>query len=141
MLTRFGGPEVLRFERAGALPEPGSGEVRVRTLVTSAAFTDVMIRKGMYPELRRKPPFVPGYDMVGIVDAFGPGVAGLAEGGRVAALTVTGAYAEYVCRPAENWCPCPTASPTPRRWRCFSRASRLGRCCTGSPASTPARAC
>jgi NADPH:quinone reductase-like Zn-dependent oxidoreductase len=107
MLTRFGGPEVLRFERAGALPEPGSGEVRVRTLVTSAAFTDVMIRKGMYPELRRKPPFVPGYDMVGIVDAFGPGVAGLAEGGRVAALTVTGAYAEYVCRPAEDLVPVP----------------------------------
>ena len=47
VLTSFGGPETLELRTVDALPEPGPGEVRVRVLVTSAAFTDVMIRKGM----------------------------------------------------------------------------------------------
>jgi NADPH:quinone reductase-like Zn-dependent oxidoreductase len=102
MLTGFGGPEMLTLERAEDRPEPGPGEARVRILVTSAAFTDVMIRRGMYPELRQKPPFVPGYDMVGIVDALGPGVDGPPPGTRVADLSTTGAYSEYLCRPVAD---------------------------------------
>ncbi len=69
----FGGPENLELETVTGLPEPGEGEVRIRVLVTSAAFTDVMIRKGMYPDVKDNPPFTPGYDMVGLVDATGPG--------------------------------------------------------------------
>jgi NADPH:quinone reductase-like Zn-dependent oxidoreductase len=41
-------------------------------------------------------PFVPGYEVVGIVDAIGADVTGVAIGQRVAALTVHGGYAEYV---------------------------------------------
>ena len=37
-------------------------------------FTDVIIRKGQYPDLKEKPPFTPGYDTVGEVDALGEGV-------------------------------------------------------------------
>ena len=48
VISAFGGPDVLTLE-SGPVPEPGDGEVRVRVLVTSAAFTDVMIRKGQYP--------------------------------------------------------------------------------------------
>lgn len=102
MLTGFGGPEMLELQTVEDLPEPQVGEVRVRVLVTSAAFTDVMIRKGMYPDVKEKPPFVPGYDMVGVVDALGEGVKGWAVGDRVADITIIGAYSEYICLLAER---------------------------------------
>jgi NADPH:quinone reductase-like Zn-dependent oxidoreductase len=41
-------------------------------------------------------PFVPGYEIVGIVDAVGTEVVGIAVGQQVAALTVHGGYAEYI---------------------------------------------
>jgi NADPH:quinone reductase-like Zn-dependent oxidoreductase len=101
-LKAFGGPENLEIETVADLPEPGAGEVRVRVLVTSAAFTDVMIRKGMYPDVKDKPPFTPGYDMVGIVDATGPDAVRFKPGDRVADLTTIGAYAEYICLPEDR---------------------------------------
>lgn len=102
VLTAFGGPEMLEMQTVKALPKPRPDEVRVRVLVTSAAFTDVMIRKGMYPDVKEKPPFVPGYDMVGIVDALGSDVTGWSVGARVADLTTIGAYSEFICLPAKN---------------------------------------
>jgi NADPH:quinone reductase-like Zn-dependent oxidoreductase len=101
-LKAFGGPENLELETVADLPEPGPGEVRVRVLVTSAAFTDVMIRKGLYPDVKDKPPFTPGYDMVGIVDATGPDAMRLKPGERVADLTTIGAYADYLCLPEDR---------------------------------------
>ena len=81
----------------------------MRVLVTSAAFTDVMIRKGMYPDIKEKPPFVPGYDMVGIVDALGADVSQWAIGDRVADLTTLGAYSEYLCLSADRLSKVPRA--------------------------------
>ena len=106
-LNAFGGPDQLVLETVPDLPEPGPGEVRVRVLVTSAAFTDVMIRKGMYPDVKEKPPFTPGYDMVGIVDALGPGTMRFRPGDRVADLTTIGAYAEHICLPEDRLTPVP----------------------------------
>jgi len=107
ILREFGGPEVLEVRREPELPEPGPGEVRVRVLVTGANFTDVMIRKGKYPEVKEKPPFSPGYDMVGVVDKRGEGAARFEEGRRVADLTVIGAYSEYLCLPETRLTPVP----------------------------------
>ena len=107
VLTEFGGPGVLDLVTRNDLPEPGPGEARVRVLVTSAAFTDVMIRKGMYPDVAEKPPFVPGYDLVGVVDALGEGAVGVDVGDRVADLTTIGAYSEYVCLPVARLTPVP----------------------------------
>lgn len=101
-MKAFGGPEELELETVPDLPEPSDGEVRVRVLVTSAAFTDVMIRKGMYPDVKEKPPFTPGYDMEGVVDATGPGAGRFKPGDRVADLTTIGAYAEYICLPEDR---------------------------------------
>jgi NADPH:quinone reductase-like Zn-dependent oxidoreductase len=101
-LNAFGGPEGLELETVTDLPEPGPGEVRVRVLVTSAAFTDVMIRKGMYPDVKDMPPLTLGYDMVGIVDVAGAGARRLKVGDRVADLTTIGAYAEYLCLPEDR---------------------------------------
>jgi NADPH:quinone reductase-like Zn-dependent oxidoreductase len=102
VLTDFGGPDRLEMQTVETVPEPQGSEVRVRVLVTSAAFTDVMIRKGLYPGVKEKPPFAPGYDLVGVVDTKGPDSTRFRSGDRVADLTTVGAYSEYICLPEER---------------------------------------
>lgn len=94
-----GGPEVLQW-RTGEPPEPGPGQVRVRVEAAGVAFAEVLMRHGLYPGMPR-PPFTPGWDLTGTVDAVGPGVEGWALGDPVVALTGTGAYAEQALVPAE----------------------------------------
>ena len=77
-------------------PRPGQGEVRVKVLAAGVSFTDSQLRAGTYLGVPR-PPFTPGYELVGVVEELGPGCSRLAEGDRIAALTVWGAYAEQVC--------------------------------------------
>jgi NADPH:quinone reductase-like Zn-dependent oxidoreductase len=99
IVKKFGGPEVLKVIEESTLPEPKFGEVRIKVLVTSAALTDTIIRKGQYPDVKEKPPFSPGYDMIGLVDKLGEGVTRFKIGQKVADLTVIGAYSEYICLP------------------------------------------
>lgn len=94
VLKRFGGPgEFALVDRP--VPSPGFGEILVKVLAASVQFTDVMLRKGQYPDLKEKPPLVLGYDLVGEVVQIGPGVTTPALGQRVADLTMTGSYAQY----------------------------------------------
>lgn len=94
VITRKGPPNVLQVMEK-PLRAPAAGEVRIKILYTGVGFTDLMMRYGNY---RFAPPipFVPGYEMIGIVDALGLDVSGINVGQRVAALTVHGAYAEYI---------------------------------------------
>jgi NADPH2:quinone reductase len=94
ILRRFGGPEGFEMVEP-PLPSAGDAEVRVRVLAASVQFTDLLLRKGKYPDLKEKPPLVLGYDVVGEIDQVGPGVTDLKVGDRVADLTVTGSYARY----------------------------------------------
>jgi NADPH:quinone reductase-like Zn-dependent oxidoreductase len=105
--TDFGDRSVLTWQAVNGLPTPGEGEVRIRVLAASASFTDIMVRKGLYAEISEKPPLVPGYDLVGVIDAVGPGVTGFKTGQRVADLTVWGAYTEYAIRPVAHLVPLP----------------------------------
>ena len=98
VVDRFGGPEVLRVIEEEA-PRPGPGEVHVRVLAAGVSFTDAQLRAGTYIAGAPKPPFTPGYELVGVVEALGPGCKRLREGDRVGALTVWGADAELVCVP------------------------------------------
>jgi NADPH2:quinone reductase len=107
LITEFGGPEVLKVVETAALPEPSADEVRVKVLAASATFTDTMVRKGVYYGFKETPPLSPGYDMVGVVDKVGAGVAGLDVGQMVADLTVWGAYTEYMLRRADSLVPVP----------------------------------
>jgi len=102
IITKFGDPEVMQLVEESSLPEPKSGEVRVKVSKTSANFTDIMIRKGKYPDVKDKPPFSLGYDMIGVVDKLGKDVEEFQVGDRVADMTVIGAYSEYICLPAEK---------------------------------------
>jgi NADPH:quinone reductase-like Zn-dependent oxidoreductase len=52
-------------------------------------------------------PFVPGYELIGDVEAVGPGVTELRVGQRVAGLVVHGGYAEKIVRPARELVPVP----------------------------------
>lgn len=105
MLTKKGGPEVLEAVEL-PLVEPGPGEVRVAVRATGAGGTDVTMRRGTYP-YAPPIPFVPGYEVVGDVEAVGAGVTNLRVGQRVAALLVHGGYAEKVVRRAEEFVPVP----------------------------------
>lgn len=107
MLTRKGGPEALRVVEL-PLEEPGPGQLRVRVRATGVGATDLTVLKGRYP-FAPKIPFVPGYEIAGVVDAVGAGVSGFSAGQRVAALTVWGGYAEYLVREAEHFLPIPDA--------------------------------
>lgn len=108
ILNEFGSPEVLQVVEEANLPEPDTGEVRVKVLAASATFTDTMVRKGIYYGFKENPPLSPGYDMVGVVDKIGMDVNGLKAGQMVADLTIFGAYTEYMLRPANSLVPVPT---------------------------------
>jgi NADPH2:quinone reductase len=97
VVDRFGGPEVVRVVETDD-PRPGRGQVRVRVLASGVSFTDAQLRAGTYLG-GPKPPFTPGYELVGVVDEVGPGCSRLRPGDRVGALTVWGANAELVCVP------------------------------------------
>src|SRR5712691_8388070 len=97
VVGRYGGPEVLQVVEEDD-PRPGPGEVRVRVLAAGVSFTDALLRAGTYLG-GPKPPFTPGYELVGVVEELGPRCSRLREGDRAAALTVWGADAERVCVP------------------------------------------
>ncbi|HSV84128.1 MAG TPA: medium chain dehydrogenase/reductase family protein [Ramlibacter sp.] len=95
IVTRYGGPDTLQLIDEEC-PEPTAGEVRIRVLAAGVSLPDIMMREGIHPEHPR-PPFTPGWDLVGVIDRIGPEVTGFQPGQMVAALPITGAYAEYVC--------------------------------------------
>ena len=99
VVDHFGGPEVLRVVEED-VPRPGPGEVRVRVLAAGVSFTDALLRAGTYLG-GPKPPFTPGYELVGVVEELGPGCSRLRAGDRVGALMVWGADAERVCVPEQ----------------------------------------
>jgi len=105
VLPAVGAPETLQVRRR-ELPAPGAGEVMIRVEATGVSFAEQSMRRGRYPG-QPKFPFVPGYDLVGVVTARGPGVAGVALGQRVAAVTKTGGWADNVVLPAADLVPVP----------------------------------
>ena len=105
IVTHYGGPEALQVIEEEC-PEPKRGEVRVRVLAAGVSLPDVMMREGIHPETPRLP-FTPGWDLVGLVDRVGDGASELERGQIVAALPISGAYAEFVCLPKSECVPVP----------------------------------
>lgn len=85
---------------------PSSGEARVKILAVGVCQDDIAARVGNRPFLP-KIPFVPGYAIIGEVDAVGEGVASVQVGDRVGALTKLGAYAEYIYWRSDRLVPVP----------------------------------
>src|SRR2546429_1503822 len=97
----YGGPEVLQFEDAPR-PTPGSGELLIRVHAASVNPIDWKVRAGYMKDYIPLPlPFIPGWDVSGLVEALGHGVTKFKKGDEgYARPDVTahgyGAYAEYV---------------------------------------------
>src|SRR4051794_20717422 len=96
MLTKKGGPEVLEILEL-PVERPGPGQLRVRVRAAGVGSTDLIMLAGRY-RYAPKIPFVPGYEVAGVVEAIGSGVTGFEVGQRVAALTVHGGFAELLVR-------------------------------------------
>jgi len=123
-VSRPGGPLEL-VERN--IPEPGAGAVRIKVQACGICHSDSLTVEGHFPGIQY--PRVPGHEVVGIVDAVGPNVAGLKVGQRagvgwhggncgycnscrrgdsfacetvtaVTGITFDGGYAEYLIAPA-----------------------------------------
>ncbi len=107
-IARFGGPEVLDLVEEATLPEPGPQEVRIKVLAAGTGFTDTFIRRGRYPDFKGPLSFTPGYELVGTIDAVGPGVLEERKGEVVADLCVVGGYSQYAIRPARFLVPVPS---------------------------------
>jgi len=106
-IARFGGPEVLELAEQATIPVPGPGEVRIKVLAAGTGFTDTFIRRGRYPDFKGPLPFIPGYDLVGVVEETGPGVPAQLTRQLIADLCVVGGYAQYAIRPARFLVPVP----------------------------------
>lgn len=89
------------------LPRPGPGEVRLRVRACAVCRTDLHLHDGDLPMARW--PVVPGHEIVGIVDALGPGVVALAPGQRVGVpwLARTCGTCRYCLEGRENLCDAP----------------------------------
>jgi propanol-preferring alcohol dehydrogenase len=90
-----------------ALPEPGPGEVRVRVTCCGVCRTDLHLAEGDLPP--RRAGTTPGHEVVGVVDALGPGAARLALGERVGVpwLARTDGGCRFCRRGEENLCTAP----------------------------------
>lgn len=100
VVTRRGGSEAIRIVENDLRP-PLEGEARIRVLASPVCQDDVAVRVGNRPFLR-KPPYVPGYSCLGVVEAIGEGVSEVSIGERVAALTNYDSHAEMLYWPARS---------------------------------------
>src|ERR1700694_2646506 len=138
-VTRFGGPEVLRcvdVER----PAPISTEVLVRVIAAGVNPVDCKTRRGEgVARWVGPPPFVPGWDVAGEVEATGYGVTRFKVGDLVFGMPrfprQAGAYAEYVAAPSHQFARMPsTITPVEAAalplaaltaWQCLVDIARL----------------
>jgi NADPH2:quinone reductase len=98
-ITEFGDADTLAVTDAEQ-PEPREGQVRIEVKAAGINFADIMQRRGHYqggPE----PPYTPGMEVAGVIDAVGDGV-GRDVGEEVVSLVNGGGYAEYAVADARG---------------------------------------
>lgn len=91
------GPKHLKVDTLDD-PKPVAGEILVRVRAAGLNFPDVLLSYGKY-QFKPAPPFVPGGEAAGVVEALGDGVTAFAIGDRVAFTMIHGAFAELVAVP------------------------------------------
>src|SRR5579875_1321701 len=99
-----GGPDVLAVAER-PVPEPAAGEVRIAVAAAAVNPTDIGLREQGGGDL--PPPWIPGMDAAGVIDALGDGVSRLAVGQEVMAAVsprrpAGGAQAELIVVPAAS---------------------------------------
>ena len=96
VISSKGGADKLKLVEKD-IPEPEAGQVRVKILAAGVSSADILMREGVYPVDPPSFPFIPGYDIVGIIDECGADAKKFEKGQTVAALTKIGGYAECIC--------------------------------------------
>lgn len=91
-------------------PRPGRGEVLVRVAAAGLNFADLLMQQGRYQD-RAVPPFTPGMELAGWVEAAGPDTPAPPAGTRVAGYAGRGAFAEYALVPAARLLSLPDGMP------------------------------
>jgi NADPH:quinone reductase len=108
----FGGPDVLQIVEQ-PIPEPREHEVLVRVAACGLNYSDLLQREGVYPG-GPKPPFFPGVEAAGIVEAAGSEAStDMPVGARIACVTRGGAHAEFLLATRENCVPLPDSVSFP----------------------------
>ncbi len=98
--TELGGAEKLALMERPE-PEAGEGQVVIQVAAAGLNFADSLIIAGKYQE-KPAPPFVPGFEVAGRVQAVGSGVSRFKPGDPVLALPDWGGFAEKIAVPAEH---------------------------------------
>jgi D-arabinose 1-dehydrogenase-like Zn-dependent alcohol dehydrogenase len=62
------------------IPEPGSGQVRIKVQACGICHSDSLTKEGLWPGIEY--PRVPGHEVAGVVDTIGPNVRGWQSGER-----------------------------------------------------------
>ena len=106
-ISRFGGADVLVPVEVSS-PPLAPGQVRIKVSAAGVNFAEVQMRMGLYPEAP-KVPFVPGFEVAGVIVETAPGVREFRRGERVLAVCRFGGYASEVVLPASQ------VRKTPRR--------------------------
>jgi NADPH:quinone reductase-like Zn-dependent oxidoreductase len=105
VVTAFGDESNLKLVEA-ELPNPGSGDVQLSVEYSIVCGSDANMLRGEYP-FQKKPPFTPGYSVIGTVRQNGAGCAKFKIGQRVACLTKYDGQAEFVNQPEKYLVPVP----------------------------------
>ena len=105
IVTHYGGLDALQLVEEEC-PNPIRDEVRVRVQAAGVALPDLLAREGIHPETPPVP-FTPGWDLIGVVDLLGEDASGIELGQVVAAMPISGSYAEFVCLPQRELVPVP----------------------------------
>ncbi|HLK36417.1 MAG TPA: NADPH:quinone oxidoreductase family protein [Polyangiaceae bacterium] len=88
----YGPVESLKLEDVPD-PTPAAGQVLVGVRAAGINFPDVLVVQGKY-QFKPPPPFSPGGEVAGVVEALGSGVEGIRVGDRVQAMGTYGGIAE-----------------------------------------------
>jgi propanol-preferring alcohol dehydrogenase len=108
--VRYLGPSQPFVLKAVAIPQPGSGEVRVRVKACGVCRTELHLREGLLDLGRRD--FTVGHEIAGVIDAVGDGVDTARIGQKVVVYYYVGCGDCLYCRAGdEHLCPQPKAQP------------------------------
>lgn len=95
VISKVGDPSVLQVVEK-ELPQPSSRQVLVKVLYCGVGYTDVIMRSGFYPHAPKKMmPFVPGYEIVAVIEEVGKEVKVFQKGDIICALSILRGYAEF----------------------------------------------
>src|SRR5262245_64428118 len=92
------GPDGLVLEERPDPGPPGPAQVRVRIAAAGLNYADLLVITGKY-QVKHEPPFVPGFECAGLVEAIGSQVTQLAPGDRVMAIPEAGSFGEIANLP------------------------------------------